>query len=465
MDAYQRPGLEAQVSRTLGRDPKAALSNSRDRSTCDLEGEDADSREEHTSHDPDEDEDDDFMSDAILAQVVAASESSSNHNPPRSYNEKRRKQLHDQEKRARESSSSTSSASRAERERVARNQALSRNLIDQALQTQRSTSSSSKRHLSEWADRSVDENVESAGAERGKPRAKLAHSRPTAALSGPSAALKVMMSMGYEHGRALGKEDAVGLAGPSSPSTAAADIPVEQDVESQSMHAAAEQRTEQRRTGTEPLRVDDRWLEAGPGPSRKSGVSKGGTARYGLGSVTLADLVRSKAAADRARSGARNDGNGDDGAHATAMVDDFRSRQAEAGLKRRAESLLRDARRTCEDLDRQTSNLRYSVLWIDPQLLRPDARPNETDMELLDHAFGADADSVKPDDDDGTIRSEAAERRREAQEFCKLDAVRRLALTTHHLRAAYNYCLFCGCSYDSPEELASQCPGEDEDDH
>ncbi|PKI42872.1 G patch domain-containing protein 11 [Punica granatum] len=33
------------------------------------------------------------------------------------------------------------------------------------------------------------------------------------------------------------------------------------------------------------------------------------------------------------------------------------------------------------------------------------------------------------------------------------------------LREEHNYCLFCGCQYESKEELLSYCPGTDEDDH
>ncbi|XP_062165824.1 uncharacterized protein LOC133872351 [Alnus glutinosa] len=33
------------------------------------------------------------------------------------------------------------------------------------------------------------------------------------------------------------------------------------------------------------------------------------------------------------------------------------------------------------------------------------------------------------------------------------------------LRDEYNYCLFCGCRYESMEALLANCPGTDEDDH
>ncbi|CAL5374629.1 unnamed protein product [Camellia sinensis] len=33
------------------------------------------------------------------------------------------------------------------------------------------------------------------------------------------------------------------------------------------------------------------------------------------------------------------------------------------------------------------------------------------------------------------------------------------------LREEYQYCLFCGCQYESMEALLSNCPGTNEDDH
>ncbi|KAH7842542.1 hypothetical protein Vadar_006572 [Vaccinium darrowii] len=40
-----------------------------------------------------------------------------------------------------------------------------------------------------------------------------------------------------------------------------------------------------------------------------------------------------------------------------------------------------------------------------------------------------------------------------------------LQLILMKLREEYQYCLFCGCRYESMEALSSNCPGTDEDDH
>ncbi|PNH11590.1 hypothetical protein TSOC_001554 [Tetrabaena socialis] len=40
-----------------------------------------------------------------------------------------------------------------------------------------------------------------------------------------------------------------------------------------------------------------------------------------------------------------------------------------------------------------------------------------------------------------------------------------LELLLRHLRDLHTYCYFCGCSYDSAEELAEVCPGLTEEEH
>ena len=41
----------------------------------------------------------------------------------------------------------------------------------------------------------------------------------------------------------------------------------------------------------------------------------------------------------------------------------------------------------------------------------------------------------------------------------------RFHLVLSYLRDKHAYCFWCGVKYDSEEEIESQCPGPDEDDH
>lgn len=38
-------------------------------------------------------------------------------------------------------------------------------------------------------------------------------------------------------------------------------------------------------------------------------------------------------------------------------------------------------------------------------------------------------------------------------------------LVLDYLRRKYSYCFWCGTQYSDPEDMESNCPGEDEDAH
>ncbi|KAM7524574.1 hypothetical protein LguiA_014476 [Lonicera macranthoides] len=65
---------------------------------------------------------------------------------------------------------------------------------------------------------------------------------------------------------------------------------------------------------------------------------------------------------------------------------------------------------------------------------------------------------VKNDDDDGGENEEEEEEEEVITEEDLQDILMKL-------REEYQYCLFCGCRYESMEALLSNCPGTDEDDH
>lgn len=48
---------------------------------------------------------------------------------------------------------------------------------------------------------------------------------------------------------------------------------------------------------------------------------------------------------------------------------------------------------------------------------------------------------------------------------CSEDVQRDLNVLLKYLRNTHNYCFYCGCEYDSPEELSEKCPGITRKDH
>ncbi|BGP16211.1 hypothetical protein JCM10213v2_004209 [Rhodosporidiobolus nylandii] len=158
---------------------------------------------------------------------------------------------------------------------------------------------------------------------------------------------------------------------------------------------------------------------------------------------------------------------------------------------RRAYGVLRSARRTLEELDRR-NGVEDSCMWRDPE---EESREKErferrklfdrVDDELdsdderkagredgkakggkkgkgkggLEYEQGMSGTVVDLEEERGMGKDE------EEEEWMAMDVQTRLGLTLTYLRTKYNYCLWCGCQYDSPEDLAENCPGEAEEDH
>lgn len=86
-------------------------------------------------------------------------------------------------------------------------------------------------------------------------------------------------------------------------------------------------------------------------------------------------------------------------------------------------------------------------------------------------------DSLQPLDDDEESTSEkkssgppaedqyGPELLEEATQFLRLQAQDQLHLVLSYLRDKHAYCFWCGVKYESEEDMQSQCPGPDEDDH
>ncbi|GAA5988246.1 hypothetical protein JCM11641_002099 [Rhodosporidiobolus odoratus] len=153
---------------------------------------------------------------------------------------------------------------------------------------------------------------------------------------------------------------------------------------------------------------------------------------------------------------------------------------------RRAFGLLRSARRTLEELDRRAGT-EESYMWRDPE-------EESRDKEKYDRRRLFDKiDDELDDDDDRKIEDrekraakkgalayergisgqvvdvesedKAQDEKEEEEEWFAMDVQTRLGLTLAYLRSKYHYCLWCGCQYESGEDLVGNCPGTEEEDH
>ncbi|GAA5820453.1 hypothetical protein JCM11251_005633 [Rhodosporidiobolus azoricus] len=161
---------------------------------------------------------------------------------------------------------------------------------------------------------------------------------------------------------------------------------------------------------------------------------------------------------------------------------------------RRAFGLLRSARRTCEELDRR-AGIEDSMMWRDPE-----EEQREEEKVKRRRLFDRVDEDLDSDDERKVAGKEERDKRKKArkekedelayekglsetvvdvegeeepersaaedeEEWFSMDVQTRLGLTLTYLRTQYNYCLWCGCQYNDAEDLAQNCPGEEEELH
>ncbi|PLW09619.1 hypothetical protein PCANC_24952 [Puccinia coronata f. sp. avenae] len=121
---------------------------------------------------------------------------------------------------------------------------------------------------------------------------------------------------------------------------------------------------------------------------------------------------------------------------------------------RKVDAILGRACRTCEELDRRRG-LESNIFWT----AQPSQDERESRLTTLDKLVSENSDNDHDDllDHDAHIE--------EQQNWLALEPSTRLSCTLGYLREEYFYCIWCGCQYESLEELNQECPGEEEDDH
>ncbi|KAI0829450.1 hypothetical protein BC628DRAFT_1314988 [Trametes gibbosa] len=380
------------------------------------------------------DEEDDYLSDKFL--LASASASTSTSGAPKTYAERRR----DAQKAAAARSAANRTQSVRERERAARADGLGRSLFERAREEARESGRENK-------------------------------------------ALAMMMRMGFRPGQALGKggegegEEGGRAAGGGGVEDEGA---VEEEADEEPRRAGigakrklAEVEEEDRKPQighrTVPLAINE-W--------------------QGKKGIGLVKRAVSPSAPERRAKMAKM---AEDRDHAS-----FRDRARQEYEERRAAGRLAPAQRTCATLD-EKSGIEFNVLWLNPE--HPETFPDGLLDALDDPALTAaiqrqrpdhslegrlrarmQADALRPlasalddvdaeDDPSGATKGElrkvpyAEEELQETLQFLRLNPRDRLTLVLDYLRRKYAYCFWCGTQYDGPEDLESNCPGEDEDAH
>lgn len=125
---------------------------------------------------------------------------------------------------------------------------------------------------------------------------------------------------------------------------------------------------------------------------------------------------------------------------ASAPVPVEKSREAAERERRREDEMMIELR------------ARKSTQWKGRRVMW-DYRKAEKALAQLENR------EVEPPVPDGEEKEKGAEEEEEAITEEDLHGI------LYKLRDQYQYCLYCGCKYESPEALANECPGPDEDDH
>lgn len=246
----------------------------------DKDGEDEKRQEEESSS-----SEEDFMSDSLLANLE---------NPKKgieSYSEKRKREINEAKEKGR-------IQNRTEREKQARKIGLGRNLLQ-------------------------DDNLKQSKQDDGgsKKRAVVEESKDASS----NKALKMMLAMGYQYGRGLGREESV-----------------EKHSNREGIEGKEETLLSSQKALIEPLALDERWM--------------GSKVRAGIGAFSAA-LSRDIIEATSKEANSMN---------SMSAEEQFRQRSKDEHTIRHYEKLLVDARRTCEDLDEKLKikvRLEFAILF------------------------------------------------------------------------------------------------------
>jgi hypothetical protein len=174
---------------------------------------------------------------------------------------------------------------------------------------------------------------------------------------------------------------------------------------------------------------------------------------------------------------------------------DFRERARDEYNNRRAEGRLGPAQLTCRTLDERMGKS-FNVLWLNPgnnntfpsgliealTLHNNGAMPFEEDpTETVQSRMRKQiqADALQPlrneDDEEAAKRGSSVppvlvdhfppELLEETTQFLRLQAQDRLQLVLTYLRDKHAYCFWCGVEYANVNDMQTQCPGPEEEDH
>ncbi|PPQ77314.1 hypothetical protein CVT25_010896 [Psilocybe cyanescens] len=300
-----------------------------------------------------------------------------------------------------------------------------------------------------------------------------------AGIGSSNKALSIMMKMGFKPGQSLGNAghqtgEETSRENSSTSPILAGDADVVPNASNERVTATQDDRDDHDHSHN-TIATSHTMHKAEPLPLQEWAGRKG---------IGLGKRARSPNAAERLAKMAKM---ADDMGHR-----DYRDRARDEYKNRQAEGRLAPAQLTCTTLDEQMGKS-FNILWLNPNnhatfpagliealaahnggVVLPENRA-ESIQERLRKQMQADAlHPIKPDEDESSENMKSSvfakdqfspELLEEATQFLRLQAQDRLHLVLSYLRYKHAYCFWCGIKYDIDEEMQSQCPGPEEDDH
>ncbi|XP_024536205.1 G patch domain-containing protein 11-like [Selaginella moellendorffii] len=140
----------------------------------------------------------------------------------------------------------------------------------------------------------------------------------------------------------------------------------------------------------------------------------------------------------------------------TGLGVDERERRFKARAAKQQE-IQRDLKRKIDDVSRRDFQDRQRSSWQAGKISR-DYKKAASALAQLEELAGISRGEVKREDDNGDDDKEEEE---DEVVVTEEDLMR----IVEDLRRRFFYCVYCGCKYDSAEEMEGSCPGLDEDAH
>ncbi|KAJ1501505.1 G patch domain-containing protein 11 [Coelomomyces lativittatus] len=119
---------------------------------------------------------------------------------------------------------------------------------------------------------------------------------------------------------------------------------------------------------------------------------------------------------------------------------------------------IQKCRRMCYQLDQQVQSTSFFFYW--PIVHQPSSSSSSSSLEINSEISLTE---IEEDTHESDLLPSSLPP--ESMEFEQLDPLSQLDLLLSYLRSTYSYCLYCGCSFPTSEEMKLECPGVSREEH